>query len=52
MKLSSNMISTFDDKINFPHELLSTNRLVANLRKAFAKIYQLLLSFQKLGYLR
>ena len=30
------MISTFDDKINFPHELLSTNRLVANLRKAFA----------------
>ena len=36
MKLSSNMISTFDDKINFPHELLSTNRLVANLRKAFA----------------
>ena len=36
MKLSSNMISTFDDKVNFPHELLSTNRLVANLRKAFA----------------
>ena len=27
------------DKINFPHELLSTNRQVANLRKAFAHKY-------------
>ena len=30
------MISDSDDKINFPHELLLTNRQVANLRKAFA----------------
>ena len=29
------MISDSDDKINFPHELLLTNRQVANLRKAF-----------------
>ena len=25
-----------DDKINFPHKLLLTNRQIANLRKAFA----------------
>ena len=36
LRLSSNMIGDSDDKINFPHELLLTNRQVANLRKAFA----------------
>ena len=36
LRLSSNMISDFDDRINFPHKLLLTNRQVANLRKAFA----------------
>ena len=30
------MIGNFIDKINFPHELLLTNRQVANLRKSFA----------------
>ena len=30
------MIGDSDDKINFPHELLLTNRPVVNLRKAFA----------------
>ena len=30
------MINNFDDKINFPHELLLTNRQVASLCKAFA----------------
>ena len=30
------MIGDSDDKINFPHELLLTNRQVANLRKGFA----------------
>ena len=29
------MIGDSDDKINFPHELLLTNRQVANLCKAF-----------------
>ena len=29
------MIGNFIDKINFPHELLLTNRQVANLRKSF-----------------
>ena len=34
LRLSSNMIS--DNETNSPHELLLTNRQVANLRKAFA----------------
>ena len=29
------MIGNSDDKTNFPHELLSTNRQVANLHKTF-----------------
>ena len=36
LRLSSNMIRDSDDEINVPHELLLTNRQVANLRKAFA----------------
>ena len=36
LRLSSNMVGNSDDKTNFPHELLLTNRQVANLRKAFA----------------
>ena len=35
LRLSSNMIGNSDDEANFPHKLLLTNRLVANLRKAF-----------------
>ena len=30
------MISNSDDETNFPHKLLSTNKKVAKLRKAFA----------------
>ena len=30
------MVGDSNDKINFPHELLLTNRQVANLRKTFA----------------
>ena len=36
LRLSSNMIGSSDDETNFPHELLLTNRQVANLRKAFS----------------
>ena len=36
LRLSSNMIGNSDDEANFPHELLLTNRQVANIRKAFA----------------
>ena len=39
LRLSSNMIGNSDDKINFPHKLLSTNRQVANVRKAFANYF-------------
>ena len=36
LRLSSNMVGNSDDNSNFPHELLLTNRQVANIRKAFA----------------
>ena len=36
LRLSSNMIGDSNDKTNFLHELLWTNRQVANLPKAFA----------------
>ena len=36
LRLSSNMIGNSDDETNFPHKLLSNNRQVENLRKAFA----------------
>ena len=36
LKLSSNIIGNSNDKINFPHEFLLSNRHVANLLKAFA----------------
>ena len=35
LRISSNMIGDSNDKINFPHEVLLTNRQVANLYKAF-----------------
>ena len=37
LRLSSNMIGNSNDNTNFPHELLLTNRQVANHHKAFAK---------------
>ena len=37
LRLSSNMIGNADDKIIFLHELLLTNRQVANFCKTFAK---------------
>ena len=37
LRISSNMVSRSNDNTNFPHELLLTNRQVANIRKAFAK---------------
>ena len=36
LRISSNMVSNSNDNANFPHELLLTNRQVANIRKAFA----------------
>ena len=37
LRISSNMVGGSNDNTNFPHELLLTNRQVANIRKAFAK---------------
>ena len=37
LRLSSNMVGNSNDDTNFLHELLLTNRQVANTRKAFAK---------------
>ena len=48
--ISSNMVSNSNDNTNFPHELLLTNRQVANIRKAFANPHQLTLNYQKLSY--
>ena len=59
LRLSSSMIGNSSDNNNFPHELLLTNRQVANLRKAFANYLsidiklskdQLILNCQKLSY--
>ena len=36
LRISSNMVSNSNDNTNFPHDLLLTNRQVANIRKAFA----------------
>ena len=36
LRISSNMVSNSNDNTNFPHELLLSNRQVANIRKAFA----------------
>ena len=37
LRISSNMVGDSNDNTNFHHELLLTNRQVANIRKAFAK---------------
>ena len=37
LRISSSMVGNSNDNINFPHELLLTDRQVANIRKAFAK---------------
>ena len=39
LRLSSNMVGNSNDNTNFPNELLLTNRQVANIRKAFAKVF-------------
>ena len=36
LRIPSNMVGDSNDDTNFPHELLLTNRQVANIRKAFA----------------
>ena len=62
LRNSSNMVGNSNDNTNIPHELLLTNRQVANIRKVFAKAKntstdiklsktQLSKMIQSLGYL-
>ena len=37
LRISSSMVGNSNDNINFPHELLLTDRQVANILKAFVK---------------
>ena len=37
LRISSNMVGNSNDNTKFPHELLLTNRQVANIRNVFAK---------------
>ena len=50
IRLSPNMIGDSNDKTNFLHEILLTDRQVSSIRKAFQIIHQLILNFQKLNY--
>ena len=61
LRLSSKIVGNSNDNTNFPHELLLTNRQVANIRKAFANLLptdiklsktQLLKMIQSGGFLR
>ena len=38
LRISSNMVGNSNDNTNFPHELLLSNRQVANICKAFANL--------------
>ena len=44
------MVGNSNDHTNFPHELLLTNRQVANIRKAFAKNTSTDIKLSKLNY--
>ena len=47
LRLSSNMVGNSGGNTNFPHELLLTNRQVANIRKAFANHLSTDIKFSK-----
>ena len=48
LRISSNMVGNSNDNTNFPHELLLTNRQVANIRKAFANHLSTDIKFSKI----
>ena len=50
LRLSPNMIGDSNDKANFLHELLLTDRKFLVFLKLFQIIHQLILNFQKLNY--
>ena len=47
IRLSPNMIGDSNDKINFPHELLLTQRQVSSIRKAFSNNSSVDIKFSK-----
>ena len=47
IRLSLNMIDESNDKTNFPHELLLTNRQVSSIRKAFTNNSSVDIKFSK-----
>ena len=47
IRLSPNMIGGSNDKTNFPHELLLTNRQVSSIRKAFGNNSSVDIKFSK-----
>ena len=47
IRLSPNMIGDSNDKTNFPHELLLTDRQVSSIRKAFANNSSIDIKFSK-----
>ena len=47
IRLSSNMIGDSNDKTNFPHELLLTDRQVSSIRKAFSNNSSVDIKFSK-----
>ena len=44
------MVSNSNDNTNFPHELLLTDRQVANILKAFAKNTSIDIKLSKINY--
>ena len=50
LRISSGMVGNSNDKTNFPHKLLLTDRQVANISKLFLTTYQQMLNFQTLNY--
>ena len=47
IRLSPKMIGDSDDKNNFPHELLLTDRQVSSIRKAFSNNSSIDIKFSK-----
>ena len=50
LRLSPNMIDDSNDKTNFPHELLLTDRHFLAFVRLFQIIRQLILDFRRLSY--
>ena len=47
LRLSPNMIGESNDKANFPHELLLTDRQISSIRKAFSNNSSANIKFSK-----